>query len=398
MLFRFDISGITVSAYQITGVMLLIAVILDLYKNRISLSIASLEFISAIGLFLLLCVASVFFLKSYTDASVQQYIKGIITLVGNFSILLAVVLFIEKSDEHKKFFLKSFNYTIKVLIIYGIIQLLFYITKYDLNSKIVDTLGLDVPYASNLMGLFMRASSLMWDANFFGFQLLLYLFVYLKYQDKDSVFKNDGVFALLALILLAFTFSRSIFLGLAVFVLFNLKRKISAKLASRLVLLIVAFVGILIYIYQRFKVALEPIIMSRFGFLVDDKYVTSSTTARADFWDIGLDLIFKHPFGIGYGNYSEYGQVHFGDAFVKLHSSFLQLGVEVGLITALFHYFILYYFIIHRDTISSKKFRYAVLLSLVSISLFYDQTLYGFTYLFLILNYIPLMNKKTVLE
>jgi hypothetical protein len=179
-----------------------------------------------------------------------------------------------------------------------------------------------------------------------------------------------------------------VILGLSIFLLVIVVTDIKKKYVHKTLAYIMLTTVILILIFIKFNETLMPIFWARFGFLVSNDYMTGSTLARMNFTTLGLKILTNNPFGIGYNNISSYALANYGYSFFKLHNSFLQLSAEAGIIAGFLFVLLLYNLIFFNNKLSIYKI--AIFLAIIVINIFYDQALYLFNLIFLIIfTFIP---------
>jgi hypothetical protein len=389
-IFRTNIMGYTVYYYQFFGIITLLLVFIRIVKEKIVLRKGYIKIINIVFMIVFVCASSFFFIQSPNNYSYDQYIKGLVSLIINYSIVITLFIYlsIEKDKNENKYF-SFIKKVLQINIIYGIIQLIAYTMKIDLNYIIVNFLNLTVPDTTSKMGRFIRVSGFTWDANFYAYQLLFYIFLMLcLYKDKTYLKKYDTTLLFFCFILLFLTFSRSVILGLSIFLLVIVVTDIKKKYVHKTLAYIMLTTVILILIFIKFNETLMPIFWARFGFLVSNDYMTGSTLARMNFTTLGLKILTNNPFGIGYNNISSYALANYGYSFFKLHNSFLQLSAEAGIIAGFLFVLLLYNLIFFNNKLSIYKI--AIFLAIIVINIFYDQALYLFNLIFLIIfTFIP---------
>lgn len=399
-IFRVNIMGYSIYYYQLFGICTILLIFIKLYNEKMVLSKEDIKIILLMILMIFTCIMSFFFIQNPTNYSYEQYIKGIITLIINYSILITLLVYISiESNKYKKCYLSFIKKVLQINIVYGIIQLIAYIFKINTNAILVKLLKLNPPYDINPMGVFIRVSGLTWDANFYAYQLLLYIFlvIYL-YKHKIILKRYDKMLFFISFILLFLTFSRSVILGLLIFLLLIVTADLKKKYIHKLLRYLEAVSIILLLIFIKLSNILMPIFWARFGFLVNNKYITESTLSRVDFINLGVKLLIDNPFGIGNNNLSSYALINFEDSFFKLHNAFLQIGVENGII-AMFLFVLLLYKLVFFDN-KFSIYRIAMFFSIIIINMFYDQASYVFNLIFLIIfmSYQISLNKRYRLD
>ena len=386
-LFRTNISGIDIYIYQFMGILFFIYFIIKCFKNKYVIKKGFIPIIFFSIIYVLFSVLSYLNLD-YVNLGYSQYIKNFIELIFKISLFISILIYLDNEDKGQVY-KKNIVTSIKILIFYGIVQILFFILNYDINEFIVNLFNLSVSGNTNNLGEFFRVSSLTWDSNYFGNYCIIYMFIIL---NKKNLNKSDKIFFVLAFNLILLTFSKTAYLGVAILVVYMILNRFNMLLRYKKII----FINILIIIttYIIFYDVLNPIIIDRFGFIIGISR-SKSSEYRYNIINLGIDLV-KDNFllGMGIGNFSAYSLNVFGNDFVKFHNTFIQIAVEQGILSLISYLMIIISVCFYslKKKIINFKFCFYFLLCLFISNLTYDFLL-SF-YWFLIFIYFILEEKE----
>lgn len=377
-IFRIDVIGLSIYFYQICIIVLDILLIINLLqKGTIFINRKTQKLIKICLSFILLGLFSFFGMKFYDDYSFTQYLLGSVLLILE---KMTIILLLISSGQNgiKNQMIKYVIVTLKIIMVYGLIQILCFLVNIDINLKIIDLLNLSARGSLNRMGQFFRVSSLTWDTNYLGFYCLLYQFVYIYTDESNN--KMNKLFLLLSVFILILTFSKTAYIG---FIFILMIYRVSKKIKRRILLkiFILCFL-VFVFIFIKYKNIFFPILLSRFGFLIDKSYSSGSNSYRWNLFKLSLQLIATSPiFGIGLNNFSSLMSHATGSSYYKIHNTFLQIGVEQGLISlVLFITFIKKCIFLGKD----KSIERLIFIMLLTTNLTYDFLLSFFGYIFLV--------------
>lgn len=175
-----------------------------------------------------------------------------------------------------------------------------------------------------------------YDPNDLALVLVMSLPIVYFLAGNEYGFKKVGLFLLLGLLIIAImkTGSRGGFLGLLITGFLILVRDSKRKWATKL--LILAVLGMLLYLlapgsyWQRMNTMLHS----------ESDYNLTSGAGRIEIWKRGINLMIAHPFlGSGAGAFTvAEGEMHKeeGGKWSTAHNSFIQIGVELGIVGLFF--------------------------------------------------------------
>lgn len=388
-LFRIEIADHSIYFYQICIIFLDFFIFIYITrKDRLFLNLHTTQIIIIIFGIIFFGLISFFGIRYNNNYGYLQYKLGTINLLLNY---LTVILLLVASNllNIKISVIRYVLISLKIIICYGVLQVICFLLGIDINRKIIDLLNLSTNGSLNLMGQFFRVSSLTWDTNYFGFYCLIYQCLYVILEDYKN--KKNDIFLFLSVCLMILTFSRTSYLG---FVFVIILHFISDKVKiSKITLYFITFFSFALVIAYIYKDIFLPIIVARFGFLVDSKYTTGSNTYRLEVLKIGYNIIINNPFfGIGLNNFSN-AMLHLvGNSFYKLHNSFVQIAVEQGLISlCLFVSFIKKCIFVNKKSQSEKLLFFCMLLVT---NLLYDFLLSFFGFFILLAVYFKFSYKE----
>ncbi|RWU06912.1 O-antigen ligase domain-containing protein [Anoxybacillus flavithermus] len=233
-------------------------------------------------------------------------------------------------------------FVVAILVsIYGVVQSLF--LKSDFLLKIgYPTLSngqlSHVFFLSGISG-FQRATSTFVYPNTFAFFLSLVFLV--SFFNKELVFfKNDKIYYLgnfLILMALFLTFSRSVFLSLAIILFISKLRKINEISTKRLSILMlsISFFVLLTLLFKNvgiFKVVYDYSIRT---FTLQD----TSAVGHLNSYTHSLEIMKNNWFGTGLGYNGPKALMNFSNPNLT-ESSYFLMQFEVGIIGAIFYFFI----------------------------------------------------------
>lgn len=313
--------------------------------------------------------------SSYRD---EQFAKGIVSLIFFGVALITFVMYNCVLSDAKVHFYRAIVVSLKVNIAYGLIQAIVGLRRVWLNEMLVNFLRLNPPISENRLGQFLRVSGLTWDANFFAFQCMLFLFIeFLEIRAESR--KRPSIFSILSALCIALSFSRSVILSCSFFILFSalIDRSNIKKWAVILTTVILILTIVTLTNYP----VLSPILRDRFAFLDDSESLLEDEHFKL--LRLGMELSVDNPFGIGINSISSYSLQQWNDSFFKLHNAFMTVIIENGLL-AFISYILLFGKIVYFNR-HYRNLKTGIALTIILSNVFYDQLLWTFTWLFLLI-------------
>lgn len=382
-LFRFDVFGVSIFYYQVCIIILDLILGFGLIRrNQILLDRKTKEIILLLFAYLVSSLVSFLGMRYFDSYSYMQYISGsLILTLEIFTVILFLAYFNQK--ESRVNFLKYVILTLKIIMIYGILQIALYIIGVDINLFIIESLNLSARMSLDRMGRFIRVTSLTWDTNYFGFYCLLYQYIYLT--TKENMLRKNKFYFLLSTLLMVLTFSRTAYIGFMFifFILLNSKNGLKRKTFKWLFL----SVFVLVMIFINYREVFYPILQSRFSFLFQSTDLNTSISYRLDMIKLSVRLIGENPiFGVGLNNFSSIMLNTIGNPFFKLHNSFLQIGVEQGLFSLLIFIVFIITVVVYGRTKKLEKIFFVLML--IATNMTYDYLLSFFSLVFIVSLYL----------
>lgn len=378
-IFRIDVVGVSIFYYQICIIILDMLLIIKLTRiGKICINKKKQKLvIIAIG-FMLISLLSFFGMKYYDDYGYTQYIFGALILMLEYMTIILLLISSELIAIKNKM-ITFVIVTLKIILLYGLIQILCFLIDIDINLKVINLLNLSARASIDRMGQFFRVSSLTWDTNYLGFYCLIYQYIYISTNESKN--KKNKWFLLLSVALLIMTFSRTAYIGfLFIAMIYIISKNIQKRKVFKWFILSFLVLG---FIFIQYKDIFFPIFQARFGFLFNKSYNTKSNSYRWDLIKMSLKLIATNPiFGIGLNNFSSIMSHSVGNSFYKIHNTFLQIGVEQGLISLFLFIAFIKECIFSGKNKNIEKFLFFVMLLITNST--YDFLLSFFGYFILI--------------
>jgi len=400
--------GVTIFAYNIVG-----AIFITLYFIRAlyRLSIPKLNnrlavFFLFLSLLLFVKVLSIFGALKYSylsDAYLIQYLKGVLSEIFIYILLVSVVLYlVETGYQSKIIIIRSFIITIFAACFYQFISLVCLI-YFQINlDKIVWSLisyNIDIEsfnmLETGVIGindfLFYRVGSFLGNPNAFASVLVIAIsFMSISYFENDRKIYLMGLFIMIMALL--FTVSRSGILGLVIsftlmFIIYfkEVVRKHKIKIAFLIAICSLAYLLFSSEILNMLR--LDP--------------TSSILGSRSELYLNGLEAFSNRPiFGYGLNNsplvLDNYDIVNIvGRDF---HNYYLTILIEIGLIGLILHVVFFIYMILNfkRENVFSVTLSIA-LIALLFINLFNSTLSNPYIYFFIYLFYaMSVLNSKSI--
>ncbi len=283
-----------------------------IYKEKINLKKIPLTL--AWGLFILASILSLIY-----SVDKLESLKIIIRLINFWFLFIVAYHYFSKYPKNKKLYLKTILIAYLVPVLYGLWQAL---------------------TQSNFIGFedYNRLNSTYFHPNAFAFNLffLFIILFILIFKSKKFVFKKYlKIYLLIAFVLILLTLTRSVWIGLAVFVLsllFIYGRKYLLKIAIVFLILIFAFLILNNYTSLKYYDWDNISIIRR---MHTSTYLLSSWEWRVKMWQEMVEYIPQSPI-IGYGintyRYLREKQVYNPIESTYAHNDYLKILIELGVI------------------------------------------------------------------
>lgn len=294
--------------------------------------------------FLVYCLFQFPFLQ-HIDTIHVQYVKGVITFCIQIIAFFNFVMLINLLGDRFSFeyIAKMFYYITIVNVLYCIVQSLYH----DIDLVLIKIFKSDVTrWGMDSYGKIGRVTGLLLESNFNGAFLLIGFInevgMILRNNEKKKSKKVVLlIFTFLTLLELIFTFSRTAYLGFAVFGLYFF---IQANKELKKIILFLGGSGLLVAAVLFFVwPAFQEIIRVRFSFLFGDTSIMEDSHFKIliEAMQIYTQNFITVIFGVGRNCLNCYYQSMFGYEMMKAHNYYVQTLCEMGIIgLGLFLYYL----------------------------------------------------------
>ena len=384
---KWSIFGWNCDLYTIvTGIVFLLLVITSNFKLVFTKEEHNF-FIFYLFSFLYILI-SYLFLDSESTFCIQHS-KGLVSLAVEFLAFLNVLLFAGRIKGNRCLLLVNIFFIIGIInATYSFLQL----AVPDIDQVFVVVFHSDtVRIGTDPYGAFERVSGFLLEANFNGPFLVLSIIcgVYLFKNIKINGIKKCVIPLLIGYLTVALilTFSRTAYLGFAVFILMLY---IESSITDKLKILVMIGLGMALFlILLNANKDLYVVIMTRFRFLTGESTIKEDTHFKIlqESFAIIFDNLRNVLFGVGQNCLYLYFRDIFGYTTVnmKAHSHFVQILGEGGIIGLIM--FLIYLIMLFKvkGTKNKKSFFRAMLISFIFMNLTYDPFTRAFTIIFIAL-------------
>lgn len=326
-----EVFFIQIGSYSIRPFMIIVlACLLIIGKIRIAKNSSGVHLITTFLVLFIFCVVPVFYSPYFTQNPIL-FFRGAILLVFQILTLIVIVFLIKKIDPIEiRAIIK------KVLLFNLIISILLFtyhlLTKGTLINE--SFLGINYTYESipRMLGLFG-------DPNYFALYVTVFLWIYI-YLAEFNVEVDKKVVAL-SIVSILLAQSRAVIIanliGIGIiFVWAKFPKKNWKYIIYMLIIFVITIISIpkdfLFNSFERFNFGEDASFSDRYGLLI-----------------VGLENIYRYPFGVGIGYIEEYYKEFYGSTKVA-HNDFISIFIEGGIVSL-----ILYLLIFGLILIKSNK-------------------------------------------
>jgi hypothetical protein len=315
---------IQIGSYSIRPFMVILMLILlliinkEIRINKIGLYIISIFY----AIFILITLPAVFY-SPYFNLNASPFFRGaFLYFYQILTFFMTILILNNNSLQELKIIIR------KVLFFNSLIAIILFLYQLATKEFIINQkyLGINYTYQGipRMMGMFN-------DPNYFALYLTVFLWLYLFLLEKQD--KLDYKTLMLSIISIFLTQSRAAiianFVGLLLVLVFNNsknKRKINF-----IIFYVALFLLTLLFLIPNDLIMNS---LSRYNFTED-----ASFKERYNLLVIGIENIYRYPFGVGIGYLAEYYKSFFGTLKVA-HNDFISIFIEGGIISLTLYCFI----------------------------------------------------------